>query len=104
MQSGRIGAVLILGQSNPVFSLPASFGFAQALARVPFVAALTSEEDETTASATVLLPTRTFMEDWGDDIPDVIPAGATMATLRQPIIDPQFITDSPGLSPEEYRA
>jgi anaerobic selenocysteine-containing dehydrogenase len=102
MQSGRVGALLILGQANPAFSLPPAFGFAQALARVPFVAALTPMEDDTTAFANVLLPTRTFMEDWGDDIPDVVPAGTTVASLRQPIIDPQFITDSPGLSPEEY--
>ncbi len=102
MQAGRVGALLVLGQSNPAFSLPPAFGFAQALARVPFVAALTPVEDDTTACAHVLLPTRTFMEDWGDDIPDVLPAGATVASLRQPIIDPQFVTDSPGLSPEEY--
>ncbi len=102
MQSGRVGALLILGQSNPAFSLPPSFGFAQALARVPFVAALTPAEDDTTAFANMLLPTRTFMEDWGDDVPDVLPAGATVATLRQPIIDPQFVTDAPGLAPQEY--
>ncbi len=103
MQGGRVGALLILGQSNPAFSLPPSFGFADALARVPFVAALTPMLDDTSASANVLMPTRTFMEDWGDDIPAVLPAGATVATLRQPIIDPQFVTDSPGLSPEEYK-
>lgn len=102
MQSGRVGALLILGQSNPAFSLPPSFGFAPSLARVPFVAALTPAEDDTTAHANVLLPTRTFMEDWGDDVPDVLPAGATMATLRQPIINPQFVTDSAGLAPQEY--
>lgn len=102
MQAGQVGALLILGQANPVFSLPPSFGFADALARVPFVAALTPTEDDTTSYAHVLMPTRTFMEDWGDDVPDMLPAGATMATLRQPIIDPQFVTDSAGLSPEEY--
>ena len=61
------------------------------LARVPFVAALTPFEDETTALADVLLPTRSFLEEWSDDIPAVIPAGTRMATLRQPIVDPQFI-------------
>ena len=103
MQGGRVGALLILGQSDPAFSLPPSLGFAQAVARVPFVAALTPTEDDTTAFANMLLPTRTFMEDWGDDVPDVLPAGATVATLRQPIIDPQFVTDSAGLAPEEYK-
>ena len=42
---------------------------------MPFIAALTPFEDETTAYADVLLPTRSFLEEWGDDVPAVIPAG-----------------------------
>ena len=57
---------------------------------MPFVAALTIFEDETTAYADVVLPTRSFLEEWGDHVPPVIPPGR-MATLRQPIIDPQFV-------------
>ena len=91
MQAGQVGALLILGQPNPVFTLPTAAGFTAALAKVPFVAALTPFEDETTAYADVVLPTRTFLEDWGDHVPPVIPAGTRMATLRQPIIDPQFV-------------
>jgi len=91
MQSGQVGALLILGQPNPVFTLPTATGFTEALTRVPFVAALTPFEDETTAHADVVLPTRTFLEDWGDHVPPVIPPGVQMATLRQPIIDPQFV-------------
>jgi anaerobic selenocysteine-containing dehydrogenase len=102
MQAGRIGALLILGQPNPVFTLPSATGFAEALAKVPFVAAMTPYEDETTDHADVMLPTRTFLEDWGDDIPAVIPPGTRMATLRQPVIDPQFVTTSPGLEPANY--
>lgn len=102
MQAGRIGTLMILGQPNPVFTLPTATGFAEALAKVPFVAALTPYEDETTDYADVLLPVRTFLEDWGDDIPAVIPPGVRVATLRQPVIDPQFVTDSPGLSPADY--
>lgn len=102
INAGQVGALLILGQSNPVFTLPSATGFADALAKVPFIAALTPYEDETTAYADVHLPTRTFLEDWGDDVPLVIPPGAKMATLRQPVINPQFVTDSPGLSPADY--
>lgn len=102
IQAGRVGALLILGRANPVFALPPSFGFADALARVPFVASLTPYQDDTTAHAHALLPTRTFLEDWGDDIPGVLPAGAIVATLRQPVINPQFVTDSAGLAPEQY--
>jgi anaerobic selenocysteine-containing dehydrogenase len=91
MQGGQVGALLILGQPNPVFTLPAATGFTEALAKVSFVAALTPFEDETTAWADVVLPTRTFLEDWGDHVPPVIPPGVRMATLQQPIIDPKFI-------------
>jgi len=91
MQAGQVGALLILGQPNPVFTLPTATGFTEALKKVPFVAAMTPFEDETTAWADVVLPTRTFLEDWGDHVPPVIPPGVRMATLRQPIIDPQFV-------------
>jgi len=91
MQAGQVGALLVLGQPNPVFTLPTATGFTEALVKVPFVAALTPFEDETTAWADVVLPTRTFLEDWGDHVPPVIPPTVRMATLRQPIIDPQFV-------------
>jgi len=74
-----------------VFTLPTAAGFTEALTKVPFIAAMTPFEDETTAHADVVLPTRSFLEDWGDHVPPVIPAGVQMATLRQPIIDPQFV-------------
>lgn len=91
MQSGQVGALLILGQPNPVFTLPSSVGFTNALAKVPLIAALTTFEDETTAYADVVLPTRSFLEEWGDHVPPVIPPNTRLATLRQPIIDPQFV-------------
>ena len=91
MQAGQVGALLILGQPNPVFTLPTATGFTEALTGVQFVAAMTPFEDETTTHADVVLPTRTFLEDWGDHVPPVIPPGVQMATLRQPIIDPQFV-------------
>ena len=91
LNAGQVGAVLLVGQPNPVFSLPAAVGFTAALTKAPFIAALTIFEDETTAYADVVLPTRSFLEEWGDHVPPVIPAGVRMATLRQPIIDPQFV-------------
>ena len=91
MQAGRIGTLLVLGQPNPVFTLPSATGFRDALSKVGFVAALTPFEDETTAYADVVLPTRSFLEDWGDSVPPVVPPGTRLATLQQPIIDPQFV-------------
>ena len=91
MNAGQVGALLIIGQPNPVFTLPSAVGFTQALIKVPMIAALTLFEDETTAYADVVLPMRSFLEEWGDHVPPVIPPGTRMATLRQPIIDPQFV-------------
>jgi anaerobic selenocysteine-containing dehydrogenase len=92
IQAGEVGALILIGEQNPVFTLPAAVGFSPALAKVPFIAALTSFVDETSATANVLLPTRTFLEDWGDNTPAVLPAGARTASLQQPIIDPAYIT------------
>ncbi len=91
INGGQVGALVILGQPNPVFTLPNTDGMAQALAKVPFVLALTPFEDETTAYADVLLPTRTFLEEWGDSDPLVVPADSNVTTMQQPIVDPQFI-------------
>lgn len=91
MQAGQVGMLILVGNANPVFSLPSKVGFTAALAKVPTIAALTVFDDETTAYADVVMPIRSFLEDWGDHVPPVIPAGARMATLRQPIIDPQFV-------------
>ena len=91
MQAGQVSALLVLGQPNPVFTLPTALGFTEALAKVPFMVALTPFEDETTAYADIVLPTRSFLEDWGDHVPPVIPPGTRLATLRQPIIDPKFV-------------
>ncbi len=91
MQSGQVGALLILGQPNPVFTLPTATGFLPAMQKVPFIAALTPFEDETTVWTDVVLPTRTFLETWGDYVPPVIPPGTGLTTLQQPIIDPRFV-------------
>ncbi len=103
MQSGQVTALVIVGQPNPAFTLPRAAGWEDALAHVPFIASLAPFEDETTAHAHALLPTRAFLEDWGDSVPAVVPPGASVTTLRQPVIDPQFVTDAPGLSPADFR-
>ena len=91
INAGQVGALLIVGSPNPVFTLPTAVGFTQSLTNTPFIAALTLFEDETTAHADVVLPIRSFLEEWGDHVPPVAPPGVRMATLRQPIIDPQFV-------------
>jgi molybdopterin-containing oxidoreductase family iron-sulfur binding subunit len=68
MTQGEI-AVLVLKDANPAFTLPAKAGFAEALAKVPFVVSLSSHLDETTARAHLIVPDLTPLESWGDYSP-----------------------------------
>ncbi|HEV8309574.1 MAG TPA: molybdopterin dinucleotide binding domain-containing protein, partial [Methylomirabilota bacterium] len=68
MANGEI-AVLLVKDANPVFTLPTKAGFADALAKVPFVVSLSSHLDETTARAHLVLPDLTPLESWGDYSP-----------------------------------
>jgi molybdopterin-containing oxidoreductase family iron-sulfur binding subunit len=68
MAAGEV-AVLIVKDANPAFTLPARAGFAEALARVPFVVSLSSHFDETAARAHLVLPDLTPLESWGDYSP-----------------------------------
>jgi anaerobic selenocysteine-containing dehydrogenase/Fe-S-cluster-containing dehydrogenase component len=68
MARGEI-AVLIVKDANPAFTLPAKAGFAEALAKVPFVVSLSSHMDETTTRAHLVIPDLTPLESWGDYSP-----------------------------------
>jgi len=103
IDSGTVEALLVLGEPNPVFTLPNGAEIAATLDRVPFIAALTPFEDETTAHADILLPIRTFLETWGDRLPLIVPEGSAITGLHQPIIDPKFVaTQGPGISPQQW--
>ena len=64
MNSGAIQVLFIHG-INPVFELPASLGFAKALAKVPAVFSFASFPDETAQQADYVLPDHTGLESWG---------------------------------------
>ena len=65
MQAGRVSSLVIL-DSNPVYAAPASWGFAQALERVPFSLALAERADETAHKTTWFVPMTHAWESWGD--------------------------------------
>lgn len=90
MQRGAI-PLLLLANTNPAFSLPPSSGFAEALARVPFVVSFSSFPDETTEQADLVLPDHTPLESWGDSYPEVGVYG-----LMQPVVQPVFETQALG--------
>lgn len=90
MQNGQIDVLLVLN-SNPVYALPESLGFADALKRVPTVISLSSFLDETTALADWVMPSHTPLESWGDyqPYPDV-------GNLMQPVMGQVFDTRQTG--------
>lgn len=86
MRAGEIELALV-HDVNPVFALPAAAEFGRALAEVPFTVALSSQPDETTAQADLLLPVHTALESWGDSNPRRGVWG-----LMQPAMQPVFDT------------
>lgn len=90
MKAGTVG-VLLIDDTNPVYSLPPAVGFAEALAKVGTVVSLSSNPSETQAQAAMVLPTSSTLEDWGDEDLD---QGTKL--LRQPAMTPLWDTRSLG--------
>jgi anaerobic selenocysteine-containing dehydrogenase len=64
MNSGEVTKLLIHGV-NPVFELPKSMGFAEALANVGTVISFATFPDETAVAADYIFPDRHGLESWG---------------------------------------
>ncbi len=90
MEAGKVD-VLLVHDSNPIFSLPDGVGFRQALDKVPLIVALSSFRDETTEQADLILPTNTYLESWGDDVPDP-GVGFPVASISQPVVTTLYDT------------
>jgi anaerobic selenocysteine-containing dehydrogenase/Fe-S-cluster-containing dehydrogenase component len=89
MSGGDI-EVLILVDVNPVYGMPPKSGFVEALAKVPLIVSLASRPNETTARATVVLPTLHALESWGD-----YEAQDGVVGLMQPTMGPVPIDGKP---------
>jgi anaerobic selenocysteine-containing dehydrogenase/Fe-S-cluster-containing dehydrogenase component len=111
MEQGEISALFIY-DTNPVFTLPKSSGFTEALGKVGFKVALASYFDETAELADLILPVHTPLESWGDYEPSNGVFG-----LMQPVMQPVYntrmageillnlnaqVTDSEGISWYQY--
>jgi len=90
MEAGEVD-VLLVHDSNPIFSLPDGVGFRQALDKVRLIVALSSFRDETTEQADLILPTNTYLESWGDDVPDP-GVGFPVASISQPVVTTLYDT------------
>jgi anaerobic selenocysteine-containing dehydrogenase len=94
MRAGEV-EVLLVHDTNPVFALPRNVGFRKALENVPLIVALSSFRDETTEMADLIFPTSTYLESWGDDVPDP-GVGFPVASLSQPVVATLYDTLSAG--------
>jgi anaerobic selenocysteine-containing dehydrogenase len=90
MNAGEVDLLFIHG-TNPMFELPASAGFAEAIARVPYVISFSPFIDETAVRADLILPDHTYLEDWGYQVPE---PGADRPTVscQQPVVNPLYDT------------
>jgi len=87
--------VLIVNNTNPLFTLPRAAGLSEALEAIPLVVSLSSFVDETTAMADVILPSHTYLESWGDDMPQP-GVGFSVGAISQPVVSPLYNTRATG--------
>ncbi len=86
MRAGLAGVVLHFGV-NPVYDLPRSFGYAEALKLVPLSVDLAEAESETGQLCTYMLPVNNALESWGD-----YQVRTGLYSLQQPVIAPLYST------------
>ncbi len=82
MTSGKVG-VLIHFDSNPAYHLPADYGYATALKKVPTVVSMVESVNESAALSNYILPINHALESWGD-----FALRTGNYSLQQPIINP----------------
>ncbi len=90
MQSGAIKALFVHGV-NPIFELPKSLGFAEALASVPTVISFATFPDETALASDYIFPDHQGLESWGYQRS----ATGTMQSVlsgAQPVVVPMYDT------------
>ncbi|MGK2861162.1 MAG: TAT-variant-translocated molybdopterin oxidoreductase [Chitinophagaceae bacterium] len=86
MDSGQVGALLILG-ANPAYSYYDADKFKAAIKKVKLTVSFGEKMDETTELCNYIIPTHHYLESWGDAEPK---SGFT--SFLQPTIYPLFKT------------
>lgn len=78
---------LLIHNANPVYSAPRFLGFNDKLKAVPHKIVFATEMDETAREADLVIPVRSYLEDWGTNIAgDSADPGAV--ALQQPVMVP----------------
>ena len=92
MNAGNVECLLI-HDLNPVYSLPASAGFVEALEKVDLIVNFAALIDETTEVSGLLMPDHASVEAWGDMSPRPGVRSIIQPTLR-PLHDSRALGDS----------
>lgn len=88
MKNEKVGALFIY-KNNPVYSLPAQLGFADALKKVPLSISFNDRVDETGALVTYVCPDSNYLESWDDANPQ-----EGIYSIVQPVIGNMYKTRS----------
>jgi len=90
MKNGGIKTLFVHGV-NPVFEIPAHFGFADALASVPQVISFATYTDETAVASDYVFPDHHGLESWGYQRA-VTGTNQSVLSGAQPVVSPYFNT------------
>jgi anaerobic selenocysteine-containing dehydrogenase len=90
MKAGEVD-LLLIHNTNPVFEMPAAAGFADAMARVPFVVSFSPFVDETSVQSDLILPDHSYLESWGYQVPSP-GADRPVVSSQQPVVQPLYDT------------
>ncbi len=89
MKNGGVKVLFVHGV-NPLFELPKSFGFAEALASVPLVISFATFPDETALAADYIFPDHHGLESWGYQ--RAVVSAKPVLSGAQPVVTPYFNT------------
>ncbi|MCK5314949.1 MAG: molybdopterin-dependent oxidoreductase, partial [Anaerolineales bacterium] len=90
MNAGEVDLFLFHGV-NPVFELPVAAGFAEAIAKVPFVVSFNPFVDDTGIYSNLILPDHSYLESWGYQVASPS-ADRPAVSNQQPIVQPLYDT------------
>lgn len=86
MNSGNVGVVIHYG-TNPVYTMPADYNYAEALGKAGTVITMTELVSESSAVSNYILPVNNYLESWGD-----YRTRTNYYSLQQPVIYPLYNT------------
>jgi len=92
MKAGNVHTLIMSGV-NPVYTMPANAGFANALKKVSLSVAFSLKEDETASMTTIAAAAPHYLESWNDVVITKGTYGLTQPTIR-PLFDTKQFQDA----------